>query len=452
MTNIETMTQDTAYLIAALIFVIGVISGGIFASRPWRYLRVFRNFFRLLTTPLRRIGVLGKSARRIKGARNAAVTSRASISVLERKTEIEKAIFLQRHGLFHPGEDIELDEDRARELEKQSKEVEKAYIVRSNNLLFNEIEIPSSYTPDWMKAGLTEETVADFRQNADAFFNGQVDLTAEKNSLYEEIDGMHAIYMFGNPNADLAAYNLINEARKNINTNAFRLILSFLFSVLVSIGLVVFVFEHSVWSFVTLGVGILFMCFLQFAYRNKQEHSIRALGKFMTLYVGYLSDRFRDVNGQALGVTVGNEKDPDVLSENAMIWNKLMVWIAFRTFFIETFLRNQMYQINRNSGYYKLFSDVLVFALIPLLIYAGHAFGLYDLRIYIADLYGRAIAGGALLIGLAYFVLIRIPVITEELDRQEWRGFDKLNLGEKMDEVVGKYASEIGYWKQRLER
>jgi hypothetical protein len=445
------MTQDTAYLLAVLIFLSGLFVGAIFASRPWRYMRFLRNFFRLLTTPLRRIGLLGKASRRIKGVRNAAVTSRASISILDRKTEIERAIFLQRHGLYRPGEDVELEEEQIRALEKKKKEFEDRYLVRSKNFLFNRIAIPSTYTPTWMAAGLNPETVTDFCENANAFFNGQVDLTANEHSLYEEVDGMHSIYMFGNPQADLAAYNLINEARKNINANALKLILSFLFSVLASIGIVVFYTKQTVWSFVALGGAALFMGFLQFAYRNMQEHSIRALGKFMNLYVGYLSDRFRDVTGKALGVPVGNEKDAKVLSDNAKIWNKLMVWMAFRAFFIETFLRNQIYQIHRNSGYYKLFSDFLVFLVIPFLIFAGHAFGFYDLAPYLENS-GRWVAAAALGLGVVYFWLIRIPVITEELQQQDWRGFDKLNLGEKMDEVVGKYAEEIGYWKQRLER
>lgn len=449
--DLNMLTDEAATLTAGLIFIAGVFIGAVFASRPSRYLRFLRNAFRLLTSPLRRIGLMGKASRRIKGARNAAVTSRASVSVLDRKTEIEKAIFLQRHELYRPGEDIELEEGQLKKLEKLNKEFEKRYIVRSENILFNRIQIPPDYTPEWMQAGLTQETIDEFRENADTFFNGQVDLTANAEALYEDVDGMHSIYMFGNPKADLAAYNLINEARKNINANALKLILSFLFSVLASFAVILFFTKQTVWSFVALGVAALFMGFLQFAYKNMQEHSIRALGKFMNLYVGYLSDRYRDVTGQALGVPVGNEKDPAVLSDNAKVWNKLMVWMAFRAFFIETFLRNQLYQIHRNSGYYKLFADALVFTVIPLSVLVGYVFGLYDLSVYLEP-YGRLIAAGSFLLGVVYFILIRIPVITEELQQQDWRGFSKLQLGEKMDEVVGKYAEEIGYWKQRLER
>ena len=449
--DIHSILQDASNPTVALVFVAGIAVGAVFAARPWRYVRFLRNIVRLLTTPLRRIGVLGKASRRFKSARNAAVTSKASISILDRKTEIEKAIFLQRHDLFKPGEEVELDEDSLRKLEKTSREHEKRYLVRSQNLLFNQIQIPPAYTPNWMAGGLSEETVAEFRQHADSFFNGVVDLTANEEALYEEVDGAHAIYMFGNPNADLAAYNLINEARKNINTNALKLILSFLFTVLVSLGVVLFITQQSIMSAAPLGIGALILAFLQYAYRNMQEHSIRSLGKFMNLYVGYISDRFRDVTGQALGVPVGNEKDAAVLSENAKVWNKLMIWTAFRAFFIEAFLRNQLYQIHRNSGYYKLLSDILVFLAIPFLVYVGHAFGLYDLALYL-DGNARYIIAGALGLGLAYFILIRMRVITEELQQQDWRGFDKLQLGEKMDDVVGKYAEEIGYWKQRLER
>ncbi len=445
------VTQGAAYGAFVLIFVAGVLLGVLFASRPWRYLRIFRNFFRILTTPLRGIGLMGKASRRFKSARNAAVTSKASISILDRKTEIEKIIFLQRHGLFRPGEDVELDESQLLELERKSEELERSYLVRRKGLLFNEIDIPSTYTPDWMSAGLSPETVAEFRANADAFFSNQVDLSANNEALYEDVDGAHSIAMFGSPGTDLAAYNLINEARKNINANVLRLILAFVVTTLASLAVILFVTRETIWSLAPIIVGALIMALLQIFYSNKQRHSIRALGKFMNLYVGYISDRFRDVTGKALGVTVGNEKDAAVLAENAKIWNKLLIWMAFRAFFIETFLRNQLYQIHRNSGYYELFSNTLIVAVIPLVVFVGHAFGLYNLSVYVSD-GGRIVAAAALFLAVVYLFLTHKKVITEELSFQDWRGFDKLQLSAKMDEVVGKYAEEIGYWKQRLDR
>ncbi|MEO1250856.1 MAG: hypothetical protein AAFW81_00740 [Pseudomonadota bacterium] len=449
--DFNAILEQDAVLASVLVFAVGLLFGVVIASRSARLLRWAHNLLRFLSTPLRRIGLFGKATRRIKSARNAAVTSSASISVLDRKTEIEKAIFLQRHGLFKPGENVEPEEATLKKLEKSGKEIERRYIIRSRGF-FKRIHIPPTYQPPWMVAGLTADTVEEFRESADGFFNGQVDLSANDQALYEDVDGAHSIYLFGKPNADLSAYNAINEARKNINANALKLIMSFLIVILVCLGVILFRTQQTVWSAAPIIMGGGLMVLLQYAYKTQQEHSIRSLGKFMNLYVGYLSDRFRDVTGEARGVTVGNEKDSATLAENAKVWTKLMVWIAFRTFFIETFLRNQLYQISRNSGYYAFFAFALIFFVVVLLIPSGHIFGYYDLSVYLESDTGRYVAIGAALLIFFYINRIFAPVITTELDDQDWRGFDKLLLGEKMDEVVGKYAEEIGYWKQRFDR
>jgi hypothetical protein len=40
----------------------------------------------------------------------------------------------------------------------------------------------------------------------------------------------------------------------------------------------------------------------------------------------------------------------------------------------------------------------------------------------------------------------------DEMNQADWLGFDNLNVDRGMDEVVGKYAEDVGYWKGRLDR
>ncbi|PQA89253.1 hypothetical protein [Hyphococcus luteus] len=42
-------------------------------------------------------------------------------------------------------------------------------------------------------------------------------------------------------------------------------------------------------------------------------------------------------------------------------------------------------------------------------------------------------------------------VVPSELD-ENWLGYGNLELGKVMDEVVGKYGEEVGYWKNRTGR
>ncbi len=444
--NIEYSDPILIAMVASL--VSGIMLGAIFGRMPGRFHRFMRGIVRIATAPLRRIGILRKAQRGLRGARNAAISGNATIKFLEGKTEIEKAIFLQRHGLFKTGEVIELSEKQIREFEKQKRAVEKQYLLRQRGILYEQIRTLPSYAPDWLVAGLSEETVREFVERADEFFNGQVVLDANEEALYEDVDGANTIYLFGK--TDLAAYNLLNEARKTINKNALKLIMSFLFIMISAFTIVIgFTQTDASSGFVFIGAALL-MSFSWYMYKTSQEHSIRSLAKFMQLYVGHISDQFRDVTGKALGVPVGREEDTAKLAAEARDWNKIMVWMAMRSFFIETFLRNQQFQIFRNVDYYKMFSDGVIFVLV-LGAGTGHFLGLYDLPAYVASLptWQPLAAVGILIL---YAVLVRRRVIPVELQQQDWRGFDNLQLGKKMDEVVGKYVEEIGYWKTRLDR
>jgi len=444
----DLVISEPVLVLIGLSTVFGVLIGVFIGRSPGRFLQIFRNFGRTLTAPLRRIGVMPRTVKQVKGVRNAAISGSKAAAFLEQMTEIERAIFLQRHGLYRPGEVVEIDEKTLKDLHKQATEMEERYLVRARGLYYTQVRTSPSYQPDWIQTGLDEETVSWFENCADTFFNSQVDLSANEQALYEDVDGAHSIYLFGQ--TDLAAYNLINEARKTINGNALKLIISFLGCMAAAFAAVLFGTGDSLLGLVPVGVAALLMLFSHFAYRNTQEHSIRSLAKFMQLYVGYISDQFRDVTGRALGVPVGREEDPNKLAAEAGAWNKIMVWMGLRSFFIETFLRNEQYQIFRNSGYYKLFSDVMV-VLLLVFVGVGNYFGFYDLtKLINTDFLWVAIAAGVLI--PLYLLLIRVNVITQELAQQDWRGFDNLKLGEKMDEVVGKYAEEIGYWKNRLER
>ncbi|MEM9168217.1 MAG: hypothetical protein AAGC56_01080 [Pseudomonadota bacterium] len=446
--NLAQFPTESIWLAGAGIFLLGILIGVVFSRVPGRNLRLLHALFRILTWPVRRIGLLGRTARTVRGVRNVAVSGGASVSILERKTEIERAIFLQRAGLEAAGGVVGLDEDQIRDLEQKSKDLEDAYIVTSKGFLYDRIFVAPSYTPSWVEDGLAPHVVERFAHEADGFFNGQVDLNANAGALYEENDGAHTIYMFGK--SDLAAYNLIDKTRKTVNENALKLIVSFLACILTAFGVVLFATKASTASIFVLAAAAGLMALSAFAYKNMQEHSIRSLGKFMTLYVGYISDHFREAAGKAKSVHVGVEKDAAVLSARAQVWNKTMVWTAFRSFFIETFLRNQLYQIRRNSEYYRLFSDFMIVAT-PIAVALGHYLGAYDIAAYASGT-GYAVAFGAAFLVVFYVLLVRMRVITAELDLQDWRGFDTLRLGEKMDEVVGKYVEEIGYWKQRFDR
>jgi len=165
---------------------------------------------------------------------------------------------------------------------------------------------------------------------------------------------------------------------------------------------------------------------------------------------GRISDRYREATGIARGVTVGDETDSKKLSEAARKWHKIMIWMPFRTFFIECFVRNVLYQINRNCTYY------LYIVPLTLLLIAGAAVLAVETHwIALADfttIEGAALIVGFLFVALFYVERINKVVIAEELDQLDWLGYDNLNVSAAMDDVVGKYAEDVGFWKGRLDR
>ena len=56
-----------------------------------------------------------------------------------------------------------------------------------------------------------------------------------------------------------------------------------------------------------------------------------------------------------------------------------------------------------------------------------------------------------ILVGALYaFFLGNSMTALEEIDQGEWISFHTLKLNQVLGEVVGKYAEDVGYWKNRV--
>jgi hypothetical protein len=188
-------------------------------------------------------------------------------------------------------------------------------------------------------------------------------------------------------------------------------------------------------------------------YRQQQQHNSRELRFFLTKYLGRIADRYREVTGNAKQVTVGKEIDSASLAALAQRWHKIMVWMPFRTFFIECFMRSVIYQIKRNTSYYML---------IPFAAVGGLGLATIYMNVDLLTRYGASFsdplvvplyaATMTILIALTLYYVDRIGavVLGEELSRLDWLGYEHLDVSSAMDAVVGKYAEDVGFWKSRM--
>lgn len=337
-------------------------------------------------------------------------------------------------------------------------------------IIFRWINVKPSYMPDTQL--LNDKTSDIYHDVAKKFFRQQVNISADIASLYEDVEGAIIIRQFRI--RDRRGYYLLNEMRRIINDNVRKL--AFVYSAIVLAVLIAALFfvpvlnahmpaEHGILGFLNAAIhdglwglvlcfGGIFLMWLTYymEYVPNQRNNGREMRSFLSRYMSRLSDRYRDSLANARAVTVGDETDSAKLSAKAQKWHKIVLWMSFRAYFMESFVRNIIYQIGRNCGYYVVmvppalalltgFTLLLLACLLQIDLVA--LFAAPGLFFYI---------GFALLVALAMFFLGRAMAPIDEMNQTDWLGFDDFDVDRGMDQVVGKYAEDVGYWKGRLDR
>lgn len=311
-------------------------------------------------------------------------------------------------------------------------------------------------------------------------FNHYVPLQVSEKSLYDDAEAAVIVSYFRN--SDRRCFYILNEMRKTINGNIWQMVKLFSSIWLFATVLLVLAFSGESWELISSAASTLIdadenfgikerdallvlvkplggliavfiaasliATFQASGYKLQQEHSARELNWFLSRWLDRINDRYRDAKAEAMGATVGEEKDTKKVAAAARNWHKIMIWMAFRSFFIESFYRNIRFQIDRNRSYYDM----------------GPAFVLFFGTIGLAITYSMApfLLPGDFAMGIVFLALLAFvsvfywlryhrKVVPIELE-ENWIGFDNLELGKVMDEVVGAYGEEVGYWKNRTGR
>jgi len=346
--------------------------------------------------------------------------------------------------------------------------------LQRHGLLFRWIAVKPSYMPDISL--ISDEIVEVYLKAAKRFFRGQVNISADVTSLYEDVDAANTITMFRS--RDRNCYYLLHQMRRIIDDNVRKL--AFLYSSILLAVLVVELFfldrinpnviagtteggtvfgikvellDRGLGGLVLCLIGAFFMWLTYFMeYAPYQRNNGRELRSFLSRYLSRLSDRYRDSMANARAVTVGDETDGNKLRTKAQLWHKIMLWLAFRSFFIETFVRNILFQIGRNCGYYVVLVPLCLFLLVGVTMWA-----VLDIKgVSLLAVLGLArpifAVGYLLLCVLAGLFLHNSMNSIDEMNQADWLGFDNLNVDRGMDDVVGKYAEDVAFWKGRLDR
>ncbi|WP_339335410.1 hypothetical protein [uncultured Maricaulis sp.] len=355
-------------------------------------------------------------------------------------------------------------------------EHERSHLNRSG-LLFHWLAVKVGYIR--IPGELTPDVAEDYFKQGSDFLNGRVKISANPQNLYDDEEGALIASYFP---IDHGALYLLNTMRTIINSNVRKL--TVVFSTIIAVVLVINLVYNDGSLFdlhgllgldgslalgplamsgadmnqaffgalSTLGAAFLMWLIYFVEYVPYQRNNFRELSNFITRYLARLNDHFRTAAGQAKSVTVGQETDADKVSHAARQWHTNVLWIAMRIFFIESFMRNIMFQMLRNSGYYLVFVPVLFLAVL-----AGLNIGLtelsgFDVSARLADLGIIFVLLFVSLLAIYGVFLRRSMMSIDEINQDEWIGFDSLLLENVLGDIVGKYAEDVGYWKNRMGR
>jgi len=350
-------------------------------------------------------------------------------------------------------------------------EHERAHL-RRRGAIFNWLQIDVNYIT--IPEELTAEVSREYNRLSHEFLAGRVPIGSDPKSLYEDVEGAVIATQF--KESDDSAFYLMDRMRRMVNSNVRKL--TVWFSAILSSVLIVNVLyntgeavdfhammglserdgllsrehvNHIGFGLLSSITGAVLMWVLYFVeYTPYQRNNMREFANFLTRYMARINDHYRTAAGRANSVTVGQERDVGEIVGAAKLWHANVIWLGLRAYFIETMVRNTLYQITRNSSFYL--------ALVPLaFLVAILCGGLLASSTTSFDLPGR-IADLGWVFGLLFITVAAIygsflggaMICLREVDQGEWVSFHSLRFNQVLSELVGKYAEDVGYWKNRV--
>jgi hypothetical protein len=325
-----------------------------------------------------------------------------------------------------------------------------------------------------MPEELDDELAQDYYRQAQDFLGTTIPIGSDPHALFEDIEGGVIATQFYESDKGILFY--MNETRKLMNDNVRKLSLWFSFILTSVLALNIIANDVGMVQAIGLGMGVEFLplgseslnslafgiascviaAVLMWAlyyteYTPYQRNTAREMANILTRYLARVNDHYRTAVGRARSVTVGEEREPARLAEQAKLWTTNLTWIALRTYFVESYIRNVAFQIRRNSSYYLMFVPAaFTLVVVFLIILAGMVVPDFDPIATIASL-GFIFPCLFVLTALLYALfLLNAMAALEEIDQGEWISFHTLKLDEVLGDVVGKYAEDVGYWKNRV--
>jgi len=227
-----------------------------------------------------------------------------------------------------------------------------------------------------------------------------------------------------------------------------------------------FVFGLISFIFFYLAIAIIY----KMGYRKEQEQNATRMQAFLKSYLSELANRSeilvntatlavteisgkskasRSVASSADGSSTADSEVENSEAATAAQYIETLHWTALRVFFIEKFLRNIVFQINRNYSYSVIF--------IPLFFLVAAMLGFASLN----SSYQNYIHAGLsyhssfylflfLLIWSVYDILKNcIKPVQTCVEQSGWRTFSSLSVVSKIKSIMMAYETQLNQWRNR---
>jgi hypothetical protein len=137
------------------------------------------------------------------------------------------------------------------------------------------------------------------------------------------------------------------------------------------------------------------------------------------------------------------------MKHEAALWITNLQWMAFRAFYIESYLKNILFQIRRNSSYYLLLVPLLFVALLLVVTSAMRLpeFNVLNLESAIYRQNSFYLFFAMLL--LAYYQYLRrsVSFIWESIEQHDWFKFRELDIQDAMTKILDAYVTQLDRWR-----
>jgi ABC-type multidrug transport system fused ATPase/permease subunit len=322
---------------------------------------------------------------------------------------------------------------------------------------------------------------ADF-EKARQFFSTSIPTETNPQNLYEDIDSAFIVSMF--KDSDKPCFYVLSQFRKTINANV--MILSIVFSAIVSfvavanimlsssvdfygwfnlsdklpltlnlwvvsvpIGLPRDFFNRLVFGFASCFVGYCVMwLFYNTEYTQFQRYNGQHLKIYLVDYLAKINNNFRQIQTNAANTMLA-EAPVEEMKRDAVLWITNLRWMAFRAFFIESYLKNILFQIRRNSSYYLLLVPLLFIVLLLVItsLMRLPEFNVLNLQSEIYRQNSFYLFFAVLL--LAYYQYLRrsVSFIWESIEQHDWFKFREMNIQDAMTKILDAYVTQLDRWR-----